>query len=36
MDGLRLDFLHLLILFELSIFFSFLRFLDFLNRFWTF
>lgn len=36
MAGLRLDFLHLLILFGLSIFFSLLRFLDFLNRFWTF
>ena len=31
-----MDFLHLLILFELSIFFSILQFLDFLNRFWTF
>ena len=36
MAGLRLDFLHLLILFGLSNFFSLLRFLDFLNRFWTF
>ena len=31
-----MDFLHLLILFGLSIFFILLRFLDFLNRFWTF
>ena len=31
-----MDFLHLLILFELSIFLNLLRFLDFLNRFWTF